>query len=71
MAILFEIDGFGRPPDAGVRSWYVGLLGAGLVAGIAVPAALIWWLFPGSGRGWVVAMAGGTALVVVVSLGLR
>ena len=48
IAILFELQGFGRPRDTDPRVWYVALLVAGLVACMAVPA----WLAqrPGSSR---------------------
>jgi hypothetical protein len=41
LAILFELDGFGRPRDAEPRLWYVALLALGLVASAAVPVSLL------------------------------
>ena len=40
IAILFELQGFGRPRDTDPRLWYVALLALGLVACVAVPAWL-------------------------------
>ena len=40
IAILFELQGFGRPRDTDPRLWYVALLGLGLAACVAVPAWL-------------------------------
>ena len=40
IAILFELQGFGRPRDTDARLWYVALLVLGLAACVAVPAWL-------------------------------
>ena len=40
IAILFELQGFGRPRDTDPRLWYVALLVLGLAACVAVPAWL-------------------------------
>ena len=41
LAILFELDGFGRPRDTEPRLWYVALLALGLVVSAAVPVSLL------------------------------
>lgn len=40
IAILFELQGFGRPRDTDPRFWYVGLLILALACCVAVPARL-------------------------------
>jgi len=49
IAILFELQGFGRPRDTDPRLWYVALLVLGLAACVAVPAWL--WRRPRSASG--------------------
>ena len=46
IAVLFELQGFGRPRDTDPRLWYVALLVLGLVACAAVPS----WLWTRSRR---------------------
>ena len=40
IAILFELQGFGRERDTDPRLWYLALLVSGLAACVAVPAWL-------------------------------
>ena len=40
IAILFELQGFGRPRDTDPRVWYVALLVAGLLTCVDVPVRL-------------------------------
>jgi len=49
IAILFELQGFGRPRDTDARLWYVALLVLGLAACVAVPAWL--WRRPRGSSG--------------------
>jgi len=46
IAVLFELQGFGRPRDTDPRLWYVALLVLGLAACAAVPS----WLWTRSRR---------------------
>lgn len=50
VAALLERDGFTSDAADGARSWYLGLLALGLVASIAVPAAIAAWAFPDDRR---------------------
>ena len=55
IAALFERDGFGRPRDSEPRSWYVALLGLGVVTCITIP-------------GWIAARAWGRAVGALCSV---
>jgi hypothetical protein len=67
LALGFEADGLGRPPDTGMRPGYVAVLIIGATAGVVVPAAICLALLKGSRR-LVAVLAGFAAIVVAVSL---
>ena len=48
LAVVFEMQGFGGPRDAGPRLGYLSALAGGLAAAVIAPCALWRWLIPTS-----------------------
>jgi len=69
LAILFELDGFGRQRDAEPRALYLAALAAALVACVTGPVYLWRRLLPQSAPSWALA-ALPLALAVLAVLGL-
>lgn len=65
LAVMLELDGFGRPRDTGPRAGYLVLLGAGAALGAVVPSAVAAVLLRGPLR-----LAGMLTPVVVLVLGV-
>ena len=63
LSLYFEVVGFGRPRDAGIRPGVVAPLVLGVAAGILVPAAVCAWAAGGRRRSVLVV----TLLVTVVT----
>jgi hypothetical protein len=70
VAVLFEVQGFGRGDDE-PRMWYIFALALGFVACVAAPVAVLWVSFPGRLSGASVAIATVVAVAgVLLMLGI-
>lgn len=67
IAIKFELDGFGRERDTPIRSGYMAVLIAGLLASILIPTAITMWAVPGKARRWVL-LGGIVGIIVLLSI---
>ena len=70
LALIFELDGFGRERDTPVQGWYAVTLATGALACVAGAVAAA-FLLPKGKRAWIVLPVLVTALAVVALFGMR
>lgn len=74
LSLYFEVVGFGRPRDTGIRPGVVAPLVVGVAAGVLVPVGVCAWVADGNWRtvaivGLVVAVVTAALMVGILGLG--